>query len=330
MRGVASRRPVGRIGVVIMSGPGAFSGYLSPEHTAAPSPAPGWSALGDLGRLDAEGYLWITGRAKDLVIRGGHNIDPLPIEELLYRHPRWRRGDRPARRLCRRTAQLAWRSLKPAGAADAVQLLGHVRAPARRSVPRCRSRCASSIHAAHRRGRFRRPKAALGSRHGPCSIRWPVPCPHPASRSGPTARMARWPVTLEGADGATCPAARIPVPWRPGRARARAIRHPASCVGLADAVGRPGSGRGSTTLALARLDPALKAMLRAELRPGEPLVWLAQPIPRRYGGASRHMVLFGIPLDRLCAVLDGRRRFTWPRGGRAGGHVPHCSGCPWC
>ncbi len=42
---------------------------------------------GDLGRLDADGYLWITGRAKDLIIRGGHNIDPAEIEEALAGHP---------------------------------------------------------------------------------------------------------------------------------------------------------------------------------------------------------------------------------------------------
>jgi len=42
---------------------------------------------GDLGRLDGDGYLWITGRAKDLIIRGGHNIDPAEIEEALLTHP---------------------------------------------------------------------------------------------------------------------------------------------------------------------------------------------------------------------------------------------------
>jgi fatty-acyl-CoA synthase len=47
---------------------------------------PGWVNSGDLGRIDAHGYLWITGRAKDLIIRGGHNIDPLGIEEVLYEH----------------------------------------------------------------------------------------------------------------------------------------------------------------------------------------------------------------------------------------------------
>jgi acyl-CoA synthetase (AMP-forming)/AMP-acid ligase II len=41
---------------------------------------------GDLGRIDADGYIWITGRAKDLIIRGGHNIDPAEIEEALAGH----------------------------------------------------------------------------------------------------------------------------------------------------------------------------------------------------------------------------------------------------
>jgi len=75
------------IGVVTMSGPGVFSGYLNEVHNRGAFIEPGWVNSGDLGRLDEDGYLWITGRAKDLVIRGGHNIDPLPIEEVLYQHP---------------------------------------------------------------------------------------------------------------------------------------------------------------------------------------------------------------------------------------------------
>jgi fatty-acyl-CoA synthase len=75
------------IGVVAMGGPGVFSGYLSDKHNKDAFIAPGWVNSGDLGRLDEDGYLWITGRAKDLIIRGGHNIDPAPIEEILFRHP---------------------------------------------------------------------------------------------------------------------------------------------------------------------------------------------------------------------------------------------------
>ena len=75
------------IGVVAMAGPGVFSGYLMDKHNVGAFVEPGWVNSGDLGRLDADGELWITGRAKDLIIRGGHNIDPAPLEELLYKHP---------------------------------------------------------------------------------------------------------------------------------------------------------------------------------------------------------------------------------------------------
>ncbi len=75
------------IGVVAMAGPGVFGGYLADVHNAGAFVEPGWVNSGDLGRLDDDGYLWITGRAKDLVIRGGHNIDPAPIEDAFFQHP---------------------------------------------------------------------------------------------------------------------------------------------------------------------------------------------------------------------------------------------------
>ena len=46
----------------------------------------GWLDTGDLGKVDADGFVYLTGRAKDLIIRGGHNIDPRVIEEALLRH----------------------------------------------------------------------------------------------------------------------------------------------------------------------------------------------------------------------------------------------------
>jgi fatty-acyl-CoA synthase len=75
------------IGVVAIAGPGVFSGYLNDAHNKGAFVEPGWVNSGDLGRLDEDGYLWITGRAKDTVIRGGHNIDPAPIEEVFFQHP---------------------------------------------------------------------------------------------------------------------------------------------------------------------------------------------------------------------------------------------------
>jgi fatty-acyl-CoA synthase len=75
------------IGVVTMAGPGVFGGYLNDAHNEGAFVDGSWVNSGDLGRLDKDGYLWITGRAKDLVIRGGHNIDPQPIEEIMFAHP---------------------------------------------------------------------------------------------------------------------------------------------------------------------------------------------------------------------------------------------------
>ena len=75
------------IGVVVMAGPGVFRGYLNEVHNKGAFVDGDWVNSGDLGRLDKDGHLWITGRAKDLVIRGGHNIDPGPIEDIMFQHP---------------------------------------------------------------------------------------------------------------------------------------------------------------------------------------------------------------------------------------------------
>ena len=78
---------VDEIGVVTMAGPGVFGGYLNEAHNKGAFIDGRWVNSGDLGRLDKDGLLWITGRAKDLVIRGAHNIDPGPIEDILFQHP---------------------------------------------------------------------------------------------------------------------------------------------------------------------------------------------------------------------------------------------------
>ena len=65
-----------------------MAGYWQrPDETAKVMTPDGYFKSGDLGRFDAEGYLWITGRAKDLIIRSGHNIDPKVIEDALGAHP---------------------------------------------------------------------------------------------------------------------------------------------------------------------------------------------------------------------------------------------------
>ncbi|MGY1961477.1 acyl-CoA synthetase [Nocardia gipuzkoensis] len=82
----------GEIGVLAIKGPSVFPGYLRPS-AAGPRPDPdgvildGWLITGDLGWVDAEGFVYLTGREKDLIIRGGHNIDPHQVEDALLTHP---------------------------------------------------------------------------------------------------------------------------------------------------------------------------------------------------------------------------------------------------
>ncbi|MGO9123107.1 MAG: acyl-CoA synthetase [Desulfomonilaceae bacterium] len=75
------------IGSVCIKGPNVFKGYLDERHNIGIWPKEGWLNAGDLGRQDSDGYFWITGRKKELIIRGGHNIDPAAIEEPLYAIP---------------------------------------------------------------------------------------------------------------------------------------------------------------------------------------------------------------------------------------------------
>ena len=78
------------IGVIAIRGPNVFVGYLDPAHNNAvwiERAGETWLNTGDLGRQDADGYFWLTGRKKELIIRGGHNIDPKLIEDALQSHP---------------------------------------------------------------------------------------------------------------------------------------------------------------------------------------------------------------------------------------------------
>jgi fatty-acyl-CoA synthase len=82
---------IGESGVLIIRGPNVFTGYKVAEHNQGlwveADDGQQWLNTGDLGHQDAEGYFYLTGRKKELIIRGGHNIDPAVIEEPLHRHP---------------------------------------------------------------------------------------------------------------------------------------------------------------------------------------------------------------------------------------------------
>ena len=76
------------VGEICICNPGVYAVRPIPRPARTRTSFIGdYLRTGDLGRIDADGYLWITGRAKDLIIRGGHNIDPADIEEALMAHP---------------------------------------------------------------------------------------------------------------------------------------------------------------------------------------------------------------------------------------------------
>jgi acyl-CoA synthetase (AMP-forming)/AMP-acid ligase II len=75
------------VGEVVVRAPTMMLGYLQPDGSLDGVDAEGWLRTGDLGRLDADGYLYLTGRAKDIVIRGGENIACAHVEHTLLTHP---------------------------------------------------------------------------------------------------------------------------------------------------------------------------------------------------------------------------------------------------
>jgi malonyl-CoA/methylmalonyl-CoA synthetase len=86
--GVELRVAGGETGVIQIRGPSVFSGYWrNPEKTAEEFTADGWFITGDVGRQDPDGRVWISGRAKDLIISGGYNVYPKEVELVLDEMP---------------------------------------------------------------------------------------------------------------------------------------------------------------------------------------------------------------------------------------------------
>jgi len=83
----------GQTGVLVIGGPAVFAGYVTDPASGGPRVSrdgivrDGWLDTGDIGMVDDGGFVYLTGRAKDLIIRGGHNIDPKVIEDALLAHP---------------------------------------------------------------------------------------------------------------------------------------------------------------------------------------------------------------------------------------------------
>lgn len=79
--------PAGEKGEIVIRGPQVMKGYWNKPEETAQSLRNGWLYTGDVGYVDPDGYFWITDRKKDLIIKGGENISPRTIEEVLYMCP---------------------------------------------------------------------------------------------------------------------------------------------------------------------------------------------------------------------------------------------------
>ena len=127
------------IGNLCIRGATVFKGYLQASKNTGIWVDGDWFNTGDLGRVDADGYIWLTGRSKDLIIRGGHNIDPQMIEEALHKHPAVAmaaavgKPDEKAGEL-----PVVYVQLKPGMQASEAELLEHAAAyiPERAAVPK--------------------------------------------------------------------------------------------------------------------------------------------------------------------------------------------------
>ena len=79
--------PTGELGEIVIRGHNVFAGYLDDEAATREAIVDGWFRTGDIGRRDGEGFITIVDRKKDLIIRGGFNVYPREVEEVLMRHP---------------------------------------------------------------------------------------------------------------------------------------------------------------------------------------------------------------------------------------------------
>jgi long-chain acyl-CoA synthetase len=79
--------PAGEVGEIVIRGHNVMKGYWRRDEATAEAIPDGWFRSGDLARMDDDGYYFIVDRRKDLIIRGGYNVYPREIEEVLYEHP---------------------------------------------------------------------------------------------------------------------------------------------------------------------------------------------------------------------------------------------------
>jgi long-chain acyl-CoA synthetase len=120
--------PAGADGEILLRGPTVMTGYWRDPEATATTIADGWLHTGDIGHLDADGYLTVVDRKKDLVIRGGHNVYPRDVEDVLLAHPAVRGAavvGRPDARLGEEV--LAFVAVDPAAGVTAEELIQFAR-----------------------------------------------------------------------------------------------------------------------------------------------------------------------------------------------------------
>lgn len=78
---------IGQVGEIVMRGPQLMKGYLKDDEETRRAIRNGWLYSGDLGKMDEDGLLYIVDRKKDMIIRGGENVYPVEVEEVLYQIP---------------------------------------------------------------------------------------------------------------------------------------------------------------------------------------------------------------------------------------------------
>ena len=79
--------PAGEVGEIVIQGPNVMKGYWRRPDATAEAMRGGWFHTGDMAKVDEDGYFFIVDRKKDLIIRGGYNVYPREVEEVLYEHP---------------------------------------------------------------------------------------------------------------------------------------------------------------------------------------------------------------------------------------------------
>ena len=121
--------PPGQDGEICVRSPGVLSGYWHAPEATATALSGGWLHTGDIGHLDADGYLYVVDRKKDLIIRGGFNVYPRDVEDVLLTHPAVAQAGvvgRPDPRLGEEV--VAFATLRPGASVSGEELVEHARA----------------------------------------------------------------------------------------------------------------------------------------------------------------------------------------------------------